>query len=72
MYDRTAKADTYAALGVAELWPVDLESRTIEQRVLSAAAWAVRGTFAGARAVASEAFPGLAAVPDAVFGDARA
>src|SRR5439155_584464 len=35
-YDRTAKADTYAALGVRELWLVDLERRAIEQRVLEA------------------------------------
>src|SRR5207249_3262459 len=40
-YDRTAKADTYAALGVRELWLVDLERRAIEQRLLEAGRWRV-------------------------------
>jgi Uma2 family endonuclease len=69
MYDRTAKADTYAALGVAELWLVDLESRSIEQRVLSGQAWSVRGRFAGSQVVESVVFTGLEAVPQVVFGD---
>jgi Uma2 family endonuclease len=70
MYDRTAKADTYAALGVAELWLVDLESRTIEQRVLSGQAWSLRGKFSGTQAVLSETFPGLEVIPQVVFADA--
>jgi Uma2 family endonuclease len=70
MYDRTAKADTYAALGVAELWLVDLESRTIEQRVLTGQAWSVRGKFAGTQAVLSATFPGLEVIPQVVFGEA--
>jgi len=32
VYDRTTKADTYLALGVRELWLIDIESRTIEVR----------------------------------------
>jgi Uma2 family endonuclease len=67
MYDRTAKADTYAALGVAELWLVDLESRTVEQRVLIGRGWTVRGRFTGTQAVLSETFPGLEIVPQVVF-----
>ena len=67
MYDRTAKADTYAALGVTELWLVDLENRSIEQRVLDGSAWIVRGAFSGSRVVASQAFAGLEATPDDVF-----
>jgi Uma2 family endonuclease len=35
IYDRNTKADTYAALGVKELWLVDEHNRTIEVRVLS-------------------------------------
>ena len=34
IYDRNTKADTYAALGVRELWLVDEFSRHIEMRVL--------------------------------------
>lgn len=34
IYDRNTKADTYAALGVKELWLVDEMSRTIEVRLL--------------------------------------
>jgi len=34
IYDRNTKADTYAALGVKELWLVDEISRIIELRVL--------------------------------------
>ncbi|MFI5364655.1 MAG: Uma2 family endonuclease [Candidatus Binatia bacterium] len=67
MYDRTAKADTYAALGVAELWLVDLETRTIEQRVLRAAAWEVAGTFAEDAEVMSATFAGLRVIPERIF-----
>jgi Uma2 family endonuclease len=34
IYDRNTKADTYAALGVKELWLVDEASRIIEVRLL--------------------------------------
>jgi Uma2 family endonuclease len=67
MYDRTAKADTYAALGVAELWLVGLDTRSIEQRVLADAAWQVVGTFAGDVAVNAQTFPGLRVVPAQIF-----
>lgn len=67
MYDRTAKADTYAALGVSELWLVDLERGGIEQRVLRNDVWDVVGTFAETAPVAARAFPGLMAVPGEVF-----
>ena len=69
VYDRTAKADTYAALGVPELWLVDLEQRAIEQRVLTDGRWAVAGSFAGAARVRSHVFPGLVVVPAEVFPD---
>lgn len=67
VYDRTAKADTYAALGVAELWLVDLESRSIEQRVRRADVWERVGTYAGAAAVSAQAFPGLRVIPEEIF-----
>src|SRR5213076_1431219 len=66
-YDRTAKADTYAALGVAELWLVDLERRAIEQRVLVDGRWRVAGTFAEGSVLESVACAGLRIVPDDVF-----
>jgi Uma2 family endonuclease len=34
IYDRNTKADTYAALGVKELWLIDEASGIIEVRVL--------------------------------------
>jgi Uma2 family endonuclease len=67
MYDRTAKADTYAALGVRELWLVDLERRAVEQRILSGAAWATAGTHAGSAGFESVVFPGLTLVPADLF-----
>jgi Uma2 family endonuclease len=67
VYDRTTKADTYAALGVRELWLVDLERREIEQRVLTESAWRVVGRFAGANPVHAATFPDLTAVPAELF-----
>ncbi len=34
IYDRNTKADTYAALGVKELWLIDESAQTVELRVL--------------------------------------
>ncbi len=67
MYDRTAKADTYAALGVRELWLVDLERRAIEQRVLVSGRWEMRATRTGADALEAAVFPALSVVPGDVF-----
>ena len=68
MYDRTAKADTYAALGVQELWLVDLAERSIEQRVLEDGTWEIIGVFSGDAALAARTFPGLSAITNHVFG----
>jgi len=62
VYDRTAKADTYAALGVAELWLLDLEGRSIEQRVLRDGAWEMVGTYTGDAIMTAQTFPGLRVV----------
>ena len=67
MYDRTAKADTYAALGVRELWLVDLERASIEQRVLGEETWKVVGTYSGSEPVDAVTFPGLRVVPRQLF-----
>lgn len=66
-YDRTAKADTYAALGVHELWLLDLERRAIEQRVLDDGVWQATVVRTGDQACESAVFLGLVATPDAVF-----
>lgn len=68
VYDRTTKADTYAALGVRELWLVDLEHQTLEQRVLNdAGRLESRGVFQGAETLESAVFPGLRVRPDQIF-----
>ena len=60
VYDRTAKADTYAALGVRELWLVDLEGRTIQQHVLgSDGAWRLAPPVRDDGACESAVLPGL-------------
>ena len=66
-YDRTAKADTYAAFGVRELWLVGLEQQTIEQRVLDGPTWRVAGVHSGAAPFEAEIFAGLTVVPAHVF-----
>lgn len=68
VYDRTTKADTYAALGVRELWLCDLDERSIEQRALDdAGRLETIGVFTGRDACESIAFPGLRVIPDDVF-----
>ena len=68
VYDRTAKADTYAALGCDELWLVDPEGRTIEQRVLGdGRQWRVAGSWSAGQVVRSQAFSGLAVAVDDIF-----
>jgi len=66
-YDRTAKADTYAALGVRELWLVDLEKRAIEQRILDGSAWRIAGVHAWPATFEARVFPGLTVAPADVF-----
>jgi Uma2 family endonuclease len=67
VYDRTAKADTYAALGVRELWLADLETQTIEQRVPVDGISDVRPGVRGPTPLESAVFPGLRVVPAEIF-----
>jgi Uma2 family endonuclease len=67
VYDRTAKADTYAALGVEELWLVDPAQRCIEQRLLCNGAWELAGMFSDENKVQARTLPGLVVVPAQVF-----
>ncbi len=59
VYDRQTKADTYAALGVTELWLVDLSRHEIEQRVLEAGAWRVQLIVQAGGTVRAHALPGF-------------
>jgi Uma2 family endonuclease len=59
MYDRNTKADTYAALGVSELWLVDPENKLIEVRNLDmlTGAYDERVTFQSGEHVVSQVLP---------------
>jgi Uma2 family endonuclease len=59
IYDRNTKADTYAALGVKELWLVDETSRLIEVRVLEGDRFTPSIAFESEDRVKSVALPGL-------------
>ncbi len=59
VYDRQTKADTYAALGVLELWLVDLARHEIEQRILEAGAWRVVATARPGETLRGHVLPGL-------------
>jgi len=59
LYDRQTKADTYAALGVREMWLVDLSRHEIEQRVLEASAWRVRAAVQPGGTLQAHVLPGF-------------
>jgi Uma2 family endonuclease len=67
VYDRTTKADTYAALGVGELWLVDTVKQTIEQRVLGAGAWERTTMYASGEVISALCLPGFTCEVRAVF-----
>jgi len=70
VYDRTAKADTYLALGVRELWIIDSSTKTIEVRHAithqSTLAWEVHRYSAGDSAE-STVLPGWCVLVDELF-----
>jgi Uma2 family endonuclease len=68
-YDRTTKADSYAALGVKELWLIDPETRTVEVRYNEAKAWAESRTFHEDGQVASRVIPDLKLPVADIFAD---
>lgn len=59
VYDQETKADTYAALGVRELWLVDLSRQEIEQRVLEAGAWRALATARPGETLHAQVLPGF-------------
>lgn len=58
-YDRTTKADSYAALGVKELWLVDPQTRTVEVRYNKGKAWTESCVFHEGENVVSRVIPDL-------------
>lgn len=67
VYDRTTKADTYAALGVGELWLIDTQKQTIEQRVLGGAGWEQARIHTIAEVIQAVRLPGFRCEVEAVF-----
>ena len=59
IYDRNTKADTYAALGVKELWLVDEVAETVEVREQTKNAFAAGRVFNKGERLISEVFSGL-------------
>jgi Uma2 family endonuclease len=69
IYDRNTKADTYAALGVKELWLVDEVGDTVEVRVLAAQRYAAGVTFAAEQQLQSTVLPELTFAVARIFAD---
>ena len=69
IYDRNTKADTYAALGVKELWLVDETKETVELRTLSGARFGEGKTLAKGESLASVVIPGLSINITKIFED---
>jgi Uma2 family endonuclease len=67
IYDRTTKADTYAALGVGELWLIDTQKKTIEQRVLGGEEWERTTTYAVDDVIEAVRLSGFRCTVKAVF-----
>ncbi len=69
IYDRNTKADTYAALGVKELWLVDETLRIIEVRVLKGDRYEQSIVLENDDHMRSEVLPGIDFVVNSAFGD---
>jgi len=69
IYDRNTKADTYAALGVKELWLVDEVSGIIELRTLDGEQYGPSVVFERDDYLKSVVLPGLEVQVAGVFGD---
>src|SRR2546426_7868789 len=59
IYDRNTKADTYAALGVKEIWLVDEVQENVERRVLEGNRFSPGKTFAKGEMLNSVILPSL-------------
>lgn len=69
IYDRNTKADTYAALGVKELWLIDESSRLIEVRILEGDRFAPSIVLEIDDHMRSKVLPGFVVQVGAIFGD---
>ena len=69
IYDRNTKSDTYAALGVKELWLVDEASGIIEMRVLQGDRYAPSVVLENDDYLRSVVLPGLELAIASIFGD---
>jgi Uma2 family endonuclease len=66
-YDRTTKADSYAALGVKEMWLVDPMARTIEVRYNRDYSWVESRVFTREEEIVSRVIPELRLPVSQVF-----
>ncbi|HEX8354333.1 MAG TPA: Uma2 family endonuclease [Pyrinomonadaceae bacterium] len=70
IYDRNTKAETYAALGVRELWLIDVTAQTVEVRRQAGGGSFDEGrTFGRGEPVESTAFPALRLSVEQLFTD---
>ncbi|MET0646453.1 MAG: Uma2 family endonuclease [Pyrinomonadaceae bacterium] len=69
IYDRNTKADTYAALGVCELWLVDEAEQTVEVRRQTSGTFDEGRTFVRGEFVESTVFPTLRLAVEHLFTD---
>src|SRR5215813_5180661 len=69
IYDRNTKADTYAALGVKELWLVDEVAQTVEVRIREGNRFAQSVALEGEDHLTSVVLPGFNVKVSELFGD---
>jgi len=69
IYDRNTKADTYAALGVKELWLIDESAHTVEVRLLKENAYERTDLLEGDDVAASTVLEKFAFKVGDLFGD---
>ena len=69
IYDRNTKADTYAALGIKELWLVDEASGIIEVRVLEGEQYGPSVVLESDDVIRSHVLSGIEIRIGSVFGD---
>ena len=68
-YDRHTKAETYAALGVRELWLIDETAETVEVRRQAGGVFDEGRTFGRSEQVESGVFPALRLAVEQLFAD---
>jgi Uma2 family endonuclease len=69
IYDRNTKADTYAALGVKELWLIDEVNESVEIRTLDGERYPVGIVFENGDQIRSAILPALAFDVRRIFAD---